>query len=81
MIGATSVVHTPPHYSTGKGPADEDDEDKDEAPGFHIQHHHRGPWQAEEIPMSQLGGAPLGTQGDKQVLLLHFEQTIELTKL
>jgi hypothetical protein len=32
-------VCTPPHYSTGKGPADEDDKDNDEAPGFHVRHH------------------------------------------
>jgi hypothetical protein len=74
MTCSTSVVHTPPHHSAGKGPAeedDEDDEDDDYAPGFHVHHHHR-----DEIGMSQLGGAPLGTQGDKQVLTkLHFLNT------
>jgi hypothetical protein len=52
MIGATSAVRTPPHYSTRKGPVDEDDEDDDEVLGFRMQHHHRDPWQAKEIPMS-----------------------------
>ena len=76
MIGATSAVCTPPHYSARKGPTDEDDEDAtvdeddDEAPGFRILHHQRDPWQADEISMSQLGGAPLGTQGDEQVLTM-----------
>ena len=87
MIGATSTVCTPPHYSAGKGPIDEDDEDNDaeedddEALGFCIHHHQRDPWQADEIGMSQLGGAPLATQGDKQVLLLYFQMWLELIKL
>ena len=73
MIGVTSAMRTPPHHSDGKGPADEDD---DYAPGFHVHHHHRDPWHADEIGMSQLGGAPLGTQGDEQVLTkLHFLNT------
>jgi hypothetical protein len=38
MIGATSAVRTPPHYSAGKGPADDN-----EAPGFHIHHHQWDP--------------------------------------
>ena len=29
MIGAASTVRTPPHYSTGKDPANEDDKDDD----------------------------------------------------
>ena len=47
VIGTTSAVRTPPHYSTGKGPVDEDDEDNeddDEALGFHIHHHQWDPW-------------------------------------
>jgi hypothetical protein len=52
VTGATSAVCTPPHYSTGKGPADEDDKDNDEAPGFHVCHHQRDPWQQDEISMS-----------------------------
>ena len=69
MIGATSAVRTPPHYSAGKDPADEDDEDDDDDPsGFRIQHHQWDPWQQDEIVMSQLGDAPLGTQGASQVL-------------
>jgi hypothetical protein len=44
--------HTPPHYSTGKSPTYEDDEDDDKVLGFRMQHHHRDPWQAKEIPMS-----------------------------
>ena len=76
MTGATSVVRTPPHHSAGKGPAeedneyDEDDENDDYAPGFHVHHHQRDPWQADEIGMSQLDGALLGTQGDEQVLTM-----------
>jgi len=27
MTGMTSAMHTPPHHSAGKGPAEEDDED------------------------------------------------------
>jgi len=42
VIGVTSTVRTPPHYSDGKGPTDEDDE---EALGFHIHHHQWDPWQ------------------------------------
>ena len=38
VIGATSVVHTQPHHSTGKDPANEDDDDND-PPGFRILHH------------------------------------------
>ena len=41
VTGATSTVRTPPHYSDGKGPTDEDDE---EALGFHIHHHQWDPW-------------------------------------
>ena len=67
VTGITFVVRTPPHYSAGKGPTDEDDE---EALGFHIHHHQWDPWQQDEISMSQLGGAPLGTQGDEQVLTM-----------
>jgi hypothetical protein len=82
MTGATSAVRTPPHHSAGKGPAkedNEDNEDNDYAPGFHVHHHHR-----DEIGMSQLGGAPLCTQGDKQILTkLHFliPSVYELTML
>ena len=61
VTGTTSTVHTPPHYSAGKGPINKDDEDDEEASGFHIHHHQRNPWQQDEIGMSQLGGAPLGT--------------------
>ena len=39
MIGATSVVHTPPHHSARKDPATEDEEgddnDDDKPSGFH----------------------------------------------
>jgi len=59
MTGATSTVHTPPHHSTRKGSAEEDDEDDDCAPGFHVHHHQRDPWHADEIGMCQLGGARL----------------------
>ena len=71
MTGVTSAVRTPPHHSIGKGPVEEDDEydeDDDYAPGFHVHHHQWDPWQQDKIDMSQLGGAPLGTQGDEQVL-------------
>ena len=44
MTGATSTLRTPPHYSAGKGPVDEDNEDDDEALGFHIHHHQWDPW-------------------------------------
>ena len=70
MTGATSVVHTPPHYSAGKDPATEDgeDDDDDDPPGFHRQHDQWDEWPQNEISMSQLGGAPLGTQEVSQVL-------------
>ena len=72
MTGATSVVRTPPHHSAGKDPVNEDDEDDDDndddPPGFRIQHHQWDPWQQDEISMSQLGGAPLGTQGASHVV-------------
>ena len=65
VTGAAFAVRTPPHYSARKDPAkeDDDDDDDDDPPGFHIQHHQWDPWQQDEIGMSQLGGAPLGTQG------------------
>ena len=66
MTGVTSTVRTPPHHSAGKGPTEEDDEDDDYAFGFHVHHHQRDPWHVDEIGMSQLGGALLGTQGDEQ---------------
>ena len=69
MIGAASAVRTPPHYSAGKDPTNEDDDDDDDdPPGFRIQHHQWDPWQQNEIGMSQLGSAPLGTQGASQVV-------------
>ena len=68
MTGATSVVRTPPHYSAGKDPATEDDEDDDDPPGFRRQHNQWDDWSQDEIGMSQLGGAPLGTQGASEVL-------------
>ena len=72
MTGATSAVRTPPHHSAGKDPAtedeEEDDDDNDEPPGFRGQHHQWDDWPQDEIDMSQLGGAPLGTQGASQVL-------------
>jgi len=52
VTGATSAVCTPPHYSAGKGPTDEDDEDNEEALSFHINHHKWDPWQQDEIDMS-----------------------------
>ena len=58
--GATSAVRTPPHYSVGKDPATEDDDDP---PGFRRQHDQWDDWSRDEIGMSQLGGALLGTQG------------------
>ena len=71
-VTATSVVRTPPHHSTGKDPAtedDEDDDDDDDNPsGFRRQHHQWDDWPQDEIGMSQLGGAPLGTQKSSQVL-------------
>ena len=65
VIGATSAVRTPPHHSAGKDPAneDDDDDDDDDPPGFRLQHH-----QQDEIGMSQLGGASLGTHGASQVV-------------
>ena len=69
MTGAASAVRTPPHYSAGKDPTNEDDDDDDDdPPGFRIQHHQWDPWQQDKIGMSQLGGAPLGTQGVSQVV-------------
>ena len=53
-------MRTPPHYSAGKDPAIEDNEDDDDAEWKD--------WPQDEIDMSQLGGAPLGTQGASQVL-------------
>ena len=63
VIGATSVVRTPPHHSARKGPASEDDDDDDDPPGFHRQHDQWDDWPQDKIGMSQLGGALLGTQG------------------
>ena len=54
VTGATFAVHTPPHYSAGKDPAIKDDDDDDDE---------WEDWPQDEIGMSQLGGAPLGTQG------------------
>ena len=69
MTGAASAVRTPPHHSDGKDPANEDEDDDDDDPlGFRIQHHQWDDWQQDEIGMSQLGGAPLGTQGASQVV-------------
>ena len=72
VTGATSAVRTPPHHSAGKDPAiedeEEDDDDNDEPPGFRGQHDQWDEWPQDEIGMSQLGGAPLGTQGASQVL-------------
>ena len=43
VTGATSAVHTPPHYIARKDPANDDDEDydddDDDPPGFRRQHH------------------------------------------
>ena len=70
--GATFAVRTPPHHSAGKDPAiedeEEDDDDDDEPLGFHRQHDQWDEWPQDEIGMSQLRGAPLGTQGASQVL-------------
>jgi hypothetical protein len=47
MTCSTSAVHTPPHHSAGKGPAEEDDEDDeydDYALSFHVHHHYRDEW-------------------------------------
>ena len=64
--GATSAVRTPPHHSAGKDPAtkddEDDDDDDDDPPGFRRQHDQWDDWPQDEIGMSQLGGAPLGTQ-------------------
>ena len=69
MTGATSAVRTPPHHSAGKDPATEDnDDDDDDPPGFRRQHDQWNDLPQDEIDMSQLGGAPLGTQGASQVL-------------
>ena len=69
MIGATSAVHTPPHHSAGKDPATEDDDDDDDDPlGFRRHHNQWDDWPQDKIGMSELGGAPLGTQGASQVL-------------
>ena len=72
VTGAASAVRTPPHYSVGKDPATEDEEDDDdddnEPPGFHGQHGQWDEWPQDEIGMSQLGGAPLGTKGALQVV-------------
>ena len=59
VTGATSAVRAPPHYSVGKDPAIEDDDDDDDE---------WEDWPQDEIDMSHLGGAPLGTQGASQVL-------------
>ena len=68
MTGATSAVRTPPYYSAGKDPTSEDDDDDDDHPGFHRQHDQWDNWPQDEIDISQLGGAPLGTQGALHVL-------------
>ena len=68
VTGATSAVRTPPYHSTGKDPASEDNDDDDDPPGFRRQHDQWDNWPQDEISMSQLGGAPLGTQGASQVL-------------
>ena len=59
--GATSAVRTPPHHSAGKDLAIEDDDDDDPL-SFRRQHHQWDDWPQDEISMSQLGGAPLGTK-------------------
>ena len=64
VTGATSAIRTPPHHSAGKDPANENDDPL----GFHRQHHQWNDWPQGKIGMSQLGGAPLGTQGASQVL-------------
>ena len=59
------MVRTPPHHSAGKDLTtedEEDDDDDDEPPGFRRQHGQWDEWPQDEIGMSQLGGAPLGTQ-------------------
>ena len=67
VTGVTSAMHTPSHHSAGKDPATEDDDD-DDPPSFRRQHHQWNDWPHDEIGMSQLGGAPLGTQGASQVV-------------
>ena len=62
VTGAASAMRTLPHYSARTDLANEDDDDDDPL-GFRIQHHQWDPWEQDEIDMSQLGGAPLGTQG------------------
>ena len=62
MTGATSAVRTPPHHSAGKDPATKDEEDDDDDDDQWED------WPQDKIGMSQLGGAPLGTQGASQVL-------------
>lgn len=80
---------TPPHYSTGKGPADDDEEQyfyeqgnvgtddstSDDAPGYEapeygIHLHQSGQRDADFLNMSQLHGAPVGTQGEDQVITI-----------
>ena len=62
VTGVTSAVRTPPHHSARKDSATEDDEDDDDDDDKWED------WPQDEIGMSQLGGAPLGTQGASQVL-------------
>ena len=57
MTSATSTVHTLPHHSAGKDPATKDEEDDDDDDDQWED------WSQDEIGMSQLRGAPLGTQG------------------
>ena len=69
VTGAASTVRTPAHHSAGKDPANEDDDDDDDdPPGFRRQHDQWNDWPQDEIGMSQLDGAPLGTQGASQVV-------------
>ena len=68
---STFAVRTPPYHSAENDPANEDDEeddDDDDPLGFRRQHHQWDDWPQDEIGMSQLGGASLGTQGASQVL-------------
>ena len=67
MTGATFAVRTPQHHCAGKDPTTEDDDD-DDPPGFRRGHNQWDNWPQDEIGMSQLGGAPLGTQGASEVL-------------
>ena len=60
--GSTSAVRTPPHHSAGKDTAIEDDKDDDDDDDQWED------WPQDKIGMSQLGGAPLGTQGASHVL-------------